>query len=353
MAEYFEVFDSSFEGTGIVDVYDELVWERRFYEAGYFELHAPATKNNIELLKTNQVLYKNGSTENGLITAVESSEGDGTASVIAYGRFLSWLLKKHIIKSDMVLSGNAEEIMRQLVYDTVMNPETDDYIAELRLGDKCGALAQMDGFAGYEDLHDALSNIAKQTGVGFRVRFNPENKLLYFECVEGIDRSIEQTANPQVVFSAEYDNILSQANQMINTTPEVNAVTVRYSGQYGELEVYHNPTGASGRNKKEVILTDNPVTYIDSEGVVRMNVPATRSKFLQKAKNAIKAISDEFRCVASTGGYKKEYELGDVVTVFKPEWGVTKNMRLEKVTENTTGAGFEIIPVFGEPFPAE
>ena len=74
------------------------------------------------------------------------------------------------------------------------------------------------------------------------------------------------------------------------------------------------------------------------------------------AKNigeTIKAISDEFRCVASTGGYKKEYELGDVVTVFKPEWGVTKNMRLEKVTENTTGAGFEIIPVFGEPFPAE
>ena len=49
------VMDNDFTPQGVIDVYSSLIWERRFYENGYFELHAPATENNIKLLKQNYI----------------------------------------------------------------------------------------------------------------------------------------------------------------------------------------------------------------------------------------------------------------------------------------------------------
>lgn len=353
MADYFEVFSDNFENIGIVDVYDELVWERRFYEAGYGELHAPATVNNLKLLSVGNVLYKNGAKESMIITAVNSSESDGSTTATAYGRFLSWILKKHIVNGLYELSGNVQDVMRTLVQTVVMNSASEDFIPELRLGDKNKVTATFSGTVGYGDLHDILTNISKQTGVGFAVEFNPENHLLYFTCTEGKDRSVEQEANSQVVFSKEYDNITSSAELMIDTTEEVNAVTVRYKGEYGEIIVSHNPQHKTGREKKEILLSGEPVIYTTENGQTKMNVAATKAKFLQMAKDSISAVFKKFSCSVNDNGYKHEYDLGDVITIFKPEWGISKNMRIEKITENATGAGFSLIPAFCEPFPAE
>lgn len=353
MADYFEVFSDNFENIGIVDIYDELVWERRFYEAGYGEVHAPATANNLNLLENGRILYKNGAKESMLITATDSVESDGSVTVTAYGRFLSWILKKHIVKGLYELSGNVQDVMRMLVQTVVMNSATEDFIPELRLGVKSNVTATFSGTIGYGDLHDILTNISKQTGVGFAIEFNPENHLLYFTCTEGKDRSVGQETNPQIVFSKEYDNITSSAELMIDTTEEVNSVTVRYKGELGELEVNYNPQHKTGREKKEILILGNPVTYTTPEGETKMNVSATRAKFLQTAKDAIVAVSRKFSCSVSDNGYKGEYDLGDLVTIFKPEWRIAKTMRIEKITENATGAGFSLIPAFCEPFPAE
>ena len=353
MADYFEVFSENFDNIGIVDVYDELVWERRFYEAGYAEIHAPATANNLRMLDIGRVLYKNGAKESMLITALNPAESDGSTTITAYGRFLSFLLKKHIVNGLYELGGNVQDVMRTLVSTVVMNSASEDYIPEFRLGEKTDVKATFSGTVGYGDLHDILTNMAKQTGTGFAIEFNPENHLLYFTCTEGKDRSVDQVENPQVVFSKEYDNITSSADLMIDTTEEVNAVTVRYKGEFGELIINYNPQHKTGREKKEILLSGEPVTYTTEDGQTKMNVAATKAKFLQMAKDSITAISRRFTCNINDNGYKGEYDLGDVITIFKPEWGISRNMRIEKITENATGAGYSLIPAFCEPFPAE
>lgn len=353
MAEYFEIFSRDIVSLGIVDVYDECVWERRYFEAGYFELHAPSTENNLKLLKRGRFLYKNGSAESGMITAINLTEEDGVGKITVYGRFLSYLLHKHLIKNSYTFDGSAESAMRALVSGVICNSDRDDYIPYIKLGNITGASGVFSGSVDYGDLHDTLSNISQLSGTAFRLRLDPAAKLIYFECYEGKNRSVEQTANPQVVFSGEYDNILSSASISEDETPEVNAVTVRYKGVYGEISVSYNPSNASGANKKEIYVEAEAETVTTSEGITAIDTSSTRAKFLQTAKETIKAVTRDFTCAVSyEGEYKAQYDLGDIVTVYKKEWGIIQNLRIVTLTENTTAAGYEVIPVFGEPYPS-
>ena len=353
MADVFEVFDKNMNGLGAVDLYDELVWERRYYEAGYAEMHAPATVNNSELLKIGNILYKNGATEAMIITALSENKSESIESKVAYGRFLSSLLHKHIVRSEIYYDGPVEELMRTLVAETVMNKNNDDYISFIRLGKKAGLSKKYSGYIEYGDLHDTLKKLATETDVAFRVRFDPSDKIAYFECYEGKDRSVMQTVNPQVVFSELYDNILSSAELMTDTTEEVTTVTARYKGPYGEVSVTYNPSAKQGVNKKELYIKGDAVTYTDSQGVTHLDKAETRKKLMQQAKEAIKTVRRDFTCSTGyAGGYKTDYDLGDIVTIYKPDWGVTAHLRIDKITENTTAAGYEVIPVFGTPHPS-
>lgn len=352
MAEYFEIFSRDIVSLGIVDVFDECVWERRYFEAGYFELHAPATENNLRLLKRGRFLYKNGAEESGMITATTLTEEDGVGKIAVYGRFLSYLLHKHLIKGSYDFDDTAENVMRQLVNAVVCNTSRGDYISFIKLGVSAGTAGAFDGHVDYGDLHDTLSSISKLSGTAFRLRLDPAAKLLYFECYEGKDRSIKQTVNPQVVFSDGDDNILSSATLTEDETPEVNAVTARYNGAYGEVVVNWSPSNASGADKKEVYIEGQAVTRQNSEGVTVLNTAATRAKLLQTAKEALKTLTRDFTCAVSyEGEYKTGFDLGDIVTVYKKAWGVIQHLRIVTLTENTTAAGYEVIPVFGEPYP--
>lgn len=353
MVEYFEIFSRDIVSLGIVDVYDECVWERRYFEAGYFELHVPATENNLRLLKRGNFIYKNGAEESGTITAVTLTEEDGVGKISVYGRFLSYLLHKHLIKGSYDFGESAESVMRQLVNAVVCNTDRGDYIPFIKLGEITNTAGRFNGHVDYGDLHDTLSAISKLSGTAFRLRLDPAAKLLYFECYEGKDRSINQTANPQVVFSDGDDNILSSATLSVDETPEVNAVTARYSGGYGELIVNWSPSNASGAAKKEIYIEGQAVTRQNSEGVTVLDKAATRAKLLQSAKEALRAITKDFTCaVKYEGEYKTGFDLGDIVTVYKKAWGVIQHLRIITLTENTTAAGYEVIPVFGEPYPS-
>lgn len=349
MDKYFEVFDLGINSLGIVDVYDEIVWERRYYESGYFELHAPATDNNLKLLAENRILYQNSAEESGLITAIFLSEEDGTGKITVCGRFLSFLLHKRLIKSETVVSGNAETIMRKLVTDVMANNEGFEII---KLGEISKTSGTYSAPIGYGDLHDTLSMISMLSGTAFRLRLSPAEKLIYFECYEGKDRSVNQTENPQIVFSADYDNILSSAQLTRDITPEINAATVRYSGEYGEISLEYNPLKLTGLDKKEIYIDEVPKTK-RSGGTTVIDEEATIAEFTKIAKEAITAPTFDFTCAVSyEGEYRAGYDLGDIVTVYKKEWGITKSLRITTMTENTTAAGYSVIPVFGEPFPS-
>lgn len=343
--------DGDLRAQGVIDVYSSLIWERRFYESGYMELHASATDNNINLLKQNNILMKESAEESAVIEYVSTAAGESGEEITAVGYFLSRLLFGHIVKKKYKFNGSAEEAMRKLVAETVMNPETDDYIPQVKLGELKGISAAVNCRIEYIDLEAALGRIARLSGVGFILRAEPNSGELIFECFEGKDRSIAQMENPRVIFSEEYDTVLSSAEYTADRTEEVNAVTARYSGEYGEVTVFYNPYGKTGREKREVCVYGECVTVNTKDGVM-LDEQATKVKLYALAQEQIKAPAVNFSAAVSFTGnlqYKNSYNLGDIVTC---EWhGMPLNRRITKITEYYDANGTEIIPDMGEPFP--
>ena len=82
-----------------------LIWTRKFYEPGTFELHAPITDENLSLLQKRNIVGKKGSAEAGIIEDIEKEESDIKNEITVKGRFLSSYMEHRLIQTTVNLSG--------------------------------------------------------------------------------------------------------------------------------------------------------------------------------------------------------------------------------------------------------
>lgn len=318
-------------------------------------MHAPATPNNIELLKIDNIICRADAQEGGIIKYVAKSSDGISEKIVAIGYFLSYLLGGHIVKETFAASGSAENAIRQLISRTVLDKNSDDYLPSIKLGSASGITATVPAITiEYEDLLEALARISTLSGVGYRLRPDLNSGTMIFECYEPKDRSVAQTENPQIIFSEKYETILSAPSSVKDDTQTVNAVCARYSGEYGEVVVNYNPSNASGSKKKETVISGLPITYTNAEGNIVLDVAATRASLLNDAKKAIKEEINSFSCSAEYAGnieYKNSYDLGDVVTVEHEPWQISHNLRIHRITEVYEAAGTKIYPETGQIWP--
>lgn len=353
----FIIYDKDLQALGIVDTQNSVLWERRFYEAGYFEIHVPPNDNNNELLRTGNYVMRTDAQESGFIQYIyKHTDAYGVSDITAIGRFMSYILHGHIIRAARLFSGNAESIMRQLVNEVCMTAGTDDHIPGLELGELCNSGKAVILYIEYMDLHDALREISRISGLAFRITLNPQSGALVFECYEGRDYRANQYENPQVVFSSEYDTILGEVSVAENDGVTVNAVTMVYSGEFGTLAVRYAPTIATGTELHEIsIITDKCETTTGASGTY-LDVAGTKALLLSMAPQYIQQKAVEISAsVTGTGSYeyKKDYDIGDIVTVSHKPYTLSETRRIHKISESYSDFGTEIIPTFGDIMPKE
>lgn len=71
----------------------------------------------------------------------------------------------------------------------------------------------------------------------------------------------------------------------------------------------------------------------------------------EKAADYVKIESIEAEVEDANFIYKKDWDIGDLVTVRKKEWGITLNERVTEVQEVYEDGGMSITPTFGDAFP--
>ena len=351
------VYDKNIEPLGIIDTQNSLLWERRFYEAGYFEIHLPPTGDNNAIAETKNYIMRTDAQESGVVLYVsKTTASDGTTDVTVIGRFLSYLLHGHIVRSSVTYTGNAEDIMRQLVDDVCISGAESDIIDGLRLGAHSGSENTVTVRLEYPDLHDALREIARLSGVGFIIELDPNTGALVFSCRAGKDSSAGQTENPQVIFSPEYDSIVGGVSAVNDNSSTVNAVTMRYSGEFGEVVTRYDPAGKTGTELHEICVTTDQCRTRTVEGVTVLDVPGTIALLQALAPQYITPERYEVAASVSRSGsyeYKKDYDIGDIVTVQYEPFGITLDRRIHKIQENYSEIGIETVPVLGDIYPSE
>ena len=109
------IYNKELHRIGQMENQTSLIWTRKFYEPGNFEIHAPITEENLFLLRPGNLIGKKGSEEAGVIENIEKEESDIKNEITVKGRFLSSYMERRLIKNTVNYNGTVENAMRQLL----------------------------------------------------------------------------------------------------------------------------------------------------------------------------------------------------------------------------------------------
>ena len=339
------IYKNDFERIGIVDQFKSLIWHRKFFTSGIFQIVAPATENNLELLKKRNIIHKPGRKDAGYIDSVTIANAEDGEWITASGYFLTGLLARRVIPQQTNISGTYESIMRSLVENNAISAREIPYLSLGTLNGYTEAgIVQIIG----ENLLTYLGKLAQVSNTGFYNKFSRNG--MTFETYKGVDHSAEQSVNPRVVFSEDYDNLGgSEYNNSEATHISTAFVLGEFDGVESLLEVGSDATG-----------WDRFETFVNAGQISNNNGEITEDGFLEilteKGQEAFKPIVENFNGTVQTDSasavYGKDYDLGDIVTVFSKKWNIKISVRVTEIEEVDDETGSFIVPYFGATEPA-
>lgn len=348
MAMEFYIMNQSLVLLGVIDTYKSAIWTRRYYSAGDFELYVPASEANMDLLKEGYFIVRvDDSTKGGIIDAVKiNTDAEEGNYITATGKTLSSLLSRRIMWKQTRYSGMIEKALRRMVYDHCISPEiAARAIPNLILGAEAGITLtfaiQMTG----DNIGTGVGDICKTYGLGYDIEFNMEERKFEFIIYKGTDRSYNQTENPYVVFSPDYENIISS----------------EYSNDVSAFKTTAQVAGEGEGVDRVKIAIGNTVAglarfelFVDARDLSSNSGELTASEYRAlleqrgRDKLAELGITEKVNSeVAASQTFQlgRDYFIGDIVEIIN-EYGIAMTPRVTEVIECQDDTGYTCIPTF-------
>jgi hypothetical protein len=349
--EYINVYNPNLENIGIIDVFNSVIWTSRYYALGDFELTLAASGKALSFLKKGYFLARNtdvmpdGTIKNMMIVQNVELRSDVESGDIltVSGKSLGGLLEQRVISRQTTLTGELRDIINLVVAENLAFPSLDARkLSNLKIAHTSpfdiSATAQVTG----DNLSEWISALCQKYGVGYDVY--AKNGNFIFKTYKGTDRSTEQTDVPQVVFSNEFENLLSMDYQYL-TENFKNAAIVAGEGE-GAGKIFYNIGQTTGLNRHEL--------YVDAGSLSSNEGSITESEYLTLLKNkGLEALGgyvnnelfDGEADITSQYLYNSDFFMGDIVTI-KNSYGISAAVRVVEVIESESPSGKSVIPTF-------
>lgn len=358
----FKINDTTFENVGEVNQYNSLIWPDKFNGYASFELWAPITDENSEYFKKGNVLWCGG--DNAAVVEIVKSVIDdkGMKTFNVKGRTLEMLLTTRIIWGTYnATSKQASTCMYDIVSQNCINPtDAKRKIPFLELAEdgKFGGAIQYQKTG--DEVYDALTTIASNADIGFGILFRPKEKKLIFRVVQGVDRTVGQSTNEQVVFSTDLEDILSSSyysnNQDLKSVALV-AGEDKSTGRETQVSGDNNGVGFS-RRELYVDARDLQSEVTNEDGSTTSLTPAQyASALIQRGdeKLAECRTTEVFEAQIRVFGdvqyeYGVDYQKGDKVTVMDKQLNVVVSARITEVEEDFDDE-YALVLTFGYSYP--
>lgn len=263
------VMDQNFNSLDVIDEYESLIWTDRYNKAGDFEIYTVATYDIVRKLKQNRFLYNPESEHIMVIEDLEiTTDAEKGNKFKVTGRSAESLLERKIIWEQITLDGYLQGQIKKLLDQNVMNPkisqrkvpyfifqETDDpAITELKINKQ---------YTG-ENLYETIVEICESFGIGFKMILTNDQKLA-FGLYAGKDRSYDQFANPHIVFSPNFENLVNTDFYQSNNNLKTTALVAGEDEAKGRRTVVVGDTDLVGFDRREL--------YVDARDI-QSEVPA-------------------------------------------------------------------------------
>lgn len=205
------VLDSSLKVIGLIEDYYSLTWAERYAEVGDFELDLPIEYVNNSIVDFGNFLRIKTSDVLMIIEDIKPSTGEEESSLVVKGQSTQSLLKRRVLLDPINLKGSAEVSIYSFIEDHITDPiNSDRRITLFSTAFPIKVLTPV-----YEEqveiqtVYDAIKIICESTGLGFKVTHYIGK--LAFHVYEGKDRSYDQSTNPYVIFSDNFDNVIESS----------------------------------------------------------------------------------------------------------------------------------------------
>ena len=348
------VMSTSFDILAVVDDYKSLIWTDRYDAAGDFELYLSAYSESLAYLKPDNYLISPNSDRIMIIESIDlSSDVDSGSSATITGRSLESILDRRIVWNQTRIQGNLQNGIQGLLNDAIISPtdpnrkisnfsfqaSTDPAVTGLN------ADAQFTG----DDLLGAISDLCSAASIGFRITMPTVGQFL-FQLYAGANRSYTQNANPFVVFSNKFENLLN-SSYLRNKTPHKTVVLVGGEGEGGDRKFapVGRATEQTGMERREIFkdardLSSNvngtDIPYHDYILMLMQRGYETLAEWTGVEMFEGEAASDNTMYV-----YGEDFYMGDIVQIAN-EYGLGSASRVTEYIISISSTERKMYPTF-------
>lgn len=362
------LLDKQFQICGIIDDFSSLVWNRKYYECGNFNLQIGI--KYWEQFKNAVYVYSKDFQETGILETLNYKTTTQGIEIQRSGRFLESKLFDRVINTTQNFKNQTtEDIVRNLVNTFVIN-SGDRKIPNLILGERKGLgktrTMQMTG----DNLLDKIYELCKEDELSIHLKYDFENNKMVLEVWQGLDRVDTQNKNTWAIFSRNFENIIEDDYSIDNTKYR------NYAYVMGEVE---EETGTENegneiKNKRRVDVIVNRIKegeerkelYVDARDIQSektddegnsIKIPETEYKEMLKERGIEKLnecnkveISNFKINPISNLEYKRDFDLGDKVIYKNDEIGFNIEKRIIGITESYENANKTLDITFGDDY---
>ncbi|MBB6716277.1 siphovirus ReqiPepy6 Gp37-like family protein [Clostridium gasigenes] len=343
------IIDKDFNILAEIDDYESLIFIRRFFKVGDFELHININKQHTDkLIEGNMILLGNKLNKVGIIMHKENAydqNGEPTDTLLIKGPTLKGLCSRRLMVPPTgaydSFTGSQEAIMKYFVEKNCVNPtDTLRKIQNLVIAPNLNRGIQDKWRSRYENLADKLDTIGEYSNLGWDITFDFDNNKFVFDVIQGRDLTADQELLPPVIFSVDFDNLKSR--HYIDSA--INYKNVGYCGGKGDDEnrLIQQIGEISGFERIE--------TFIDcsqAEDVTELKTIGN-----QKLNEFKKVRSFEVQIIPEGSFYyEQDYDLGDIITAQDRKLGITMNARIIELKEIYEVGGFNLEATLGTNIP--
>ena len=346
----FIIFDGDFQTMGSIGVFNTLLWYRRYYSPGIFELHVPA--KYFDLVNRGRYLYRNDRTELGVIREVNFMRGEkGEKTAYCKGYFAEHLLDSNVLFPAFNQTGTPETLARSVVSRYVINPaDAGRKIRGIRLGRARGGGSPITLQNTGDHVGTRLYDMLKTQEMSQRLVFDYLENTLSYEVWKGLDRRDSQTENSWAVFSDHFRNI-KNAQYDRDASDCRNFAYVAGEGEGAERKVVEvDVRQGSGEERRELWVDardlqqhSDTVNYTDAQ-----YRDLLFQRGLEKLSDyaAVEKVDSDIDPAANLA-YGTDFDLGDLCTYRYSDVDMECSKRITEIQEVLEGPKRTLSVIFG------
>ena len=341
--------NGAFDALGEVIEYTSLIWPDKYNGYAEFELYAPVTSKNKNLLKRGNYIWCGGDNACKIEIVTSESKDNGQKTYHCKGRTLECLLTTRIIWGTYnCINKHASTAMYEIVNSHCANP-SDFYrkipFLECAKDEQLGKVISFQKTGG--EVYEAVENLASDSDLGFDVLFRPREKKLIFKVTEGIDRTISLTSGDEsnlVIFSTDLEDILSSSYYTNDQDLKTLALVMGEGEGADRKSITSGNAATKGFSRREAYIDARDIQseVMNADGTTTVinfdeynDLLDDRGKERLSESTVVETFEAQMRVIGNIQyKYGEHYSKGDKVIVQDTELGIQVIARVAGISEN-------------------